>query len=187
MTLATGAALVGACAPGGHGGLLSAFEAHLAAHDSATEALRQWCAAQGIAVDPRITAQFIRGRDEPPPEGLRARLAVGADEPLGYRHVRLSCNGTVLSEAHNWYVAARLTPEMNRALAESDTPFGKVAAPLNFTREPLPAPGPQGPACPEGIVTIHRALLRLPGGPPLAMVVECYTAANLAGPKSMAD
>ena len=51
----------------------------------ATEALRLWCAAPGIAVDPRITAQFIRGRDEPPPEGLRERLGVSAQEPLGYR------------------------------------------------------------------------------------------------------
>lgn len=187
MTLATGAVLIGACTQGGQGPLLSAFEKHLAAHDSATEALRQWCAAQGIADDPKITAQFIRGRDEPPPEGLRARLGVGADEPLGYRHVRLSCNGTVLSEAHNWYVAARLTPDMNRALAESDTPFGKIAAPLNFTRESLPSPALQGPACPDGIVAVHRALLRLPGGQPLAMVVECYTAANLAGPRARAD
>lgn len=176
MTLAGGAALLSACASQGR---LAQFEAHLAAHDSATEALRTWCAAQGIAANPVITVQFIRGSDEPPPGGLRARLGVGPDEPLGYRHVRLSCNGVALSEAHNWYVAARLTPEMNRALAESDVPFGRVAAALGFTREALPK---KGANCPEGIISVHRALLRLPAGQPLALVVECYTAANLEGP-----
>ena len=181
MTLAAGSALASACAHDGRNESLGAFEANLASHDSATEALRQWCATRGIASDPQITAQFIRGHDEPPPEGLPALLNVGAGEAIGYRHVRLSCQGTMLSEAHNWYVAARLSPEMNQALAETDLPFGKVAAPLRFTREPLPDTSARGTTCPAGIISIHRALLRLPDGQPLALVVECYTAANLAG------
>lgn len=179
MTLAAGSALVSGCATGTGSAALHAFEANLASHDSATEALRQWCEARGIARDPQITAQFIRGHDEPPPEGLRARLQAGADDPLGYRHVRLSCNGTVLSEAHNWYVASRLSAQMNRALAETDTPFGKIAAPLHFTREPLSSSTNQDVACPAGIISVHRALLRLADGRPLALVAECYTAANL--------
>lgn len=179
MTLAAGSALSGACAHDMPHDLLHAFEANLAAHSSATEALRQWCAMRGIAADPRITAQFVRGDDEPPPEGLRTLLEVGPQEALGYRHVRLSCGGTVLSEAHNWYVSSRLSPEMNQALAATDTPFGKVAAPLRFTREALPGPVAPAGACPAGIVSVHRALLRLPGGEPLALVIECYTAANL--------
>ena len=69
---------------------------------------------------------------------------------------------------------------MNRALADSDTPFGKVAAPLRFTREALTHSPDQSAACPPHIVSWHRALLRLPDGRPLALVVECYTAANLA-------
>ena len=179
MTLAAGSIIAGGCAQTAKSDLLVAFEANLAAHTSATEALQQWCAARGIAADPLIVAQFIRGRDELPPEGLHALLAVAPGETLGYRHVRLSCNGTVLSEAHNWYVAARLSPEMNRQLAETEIPFGKVAAPLRFRRESLAGTATQGVACPDGIVSLHRALLRLPDGAPLALVVECYTAANL--------
>lgn len=181
MTLAAGSLLVAACATGNHSEVLGAFEANLAAHDSATEALRLWCAARGLARDPVITAEFVRGSDQPPPPGLRALLAAGAAEPLGYRHVRLSCAGTVLSEAHNWYVPARLTPEMNRALAETDTPFGKVAAALHFTREPQSRAAGAAHGCPGGAISTHRALLRLPDGHPLAMVVECYSAANLGG------
>lgn len=181
MTLAAGAALAGSCAHDGRDAKLARFEANLAAHDSATEALRHWCQTQGIAENPQIVARFIRGRDEPPPVGLRDRLGVSATEPLGYRHVSLSCAGTVLSQAHNWYVPARLTPEMNRALAETDTPFGRIAAPLRFSREALARDAAEGPECPAGIVSIHRALLRLPDGRPLALVVECYTAANLVG------
>ncbi len=181
MTLAAGAAAVSGCAHDGQSDLLGKFEANLASHDSATEALRQWCKARGIAEEPRIAAQFIRGHDEPPPADLHSALAVGPDEALGYRHVKLSCRETVLSEAHNWYVAARLSPEMNRMLSETDTPFGKVAAPLRFTREPLTSSAAQGVDCPTGIVSVHRALLRLPDGQPLALVVECYTAANLVG------
>jgi hypothetical protein len=104
---------------------------------------------------------------------------LGADGPIGYRHVRLSCGDVVLSEAHNWYLPGRLTPAMNAALAASDTPFGKVAAPLHFTRRPLDSRRGRAPACPADTVLSHRALLRLPDGQPLALVVECYTSANL--------
>ena len=179
MTLAAGSLLIAACADGNRGELLNAFEANLTAHDSATEALRLWCAARGLARNPVITAQFVRGSDQPPPAGLHTLLEVTSDEPLGYRHVRLSCAGAVLSEAHNWYVPARLTPEMNHALAQTDTPFGKVASSLHFTREPQSSTPGAGHGCPDGVISTHRALLRLPDGKPLAMVVECYTIANL--------
>ena len=68
---------------------------------------------------------------------------------------------------------------MNRQLAETQVPFGRVAASLAFTREPLASARRGDPACPAGAISTHRALLRLPDGQPLAMVVECYTEANL--------
>lgn len=158
---------------------LAAFEQTLAADPSATAALGQWCAARAIAVPPRITAAPAPGANAPEPVDARALLGVTGTQPLGYRHVRLSCGGAVLSQAHNWYVPARLTPEMNAALATSDTPFGQVAAPLRFSRERLSATRGRGPGCPAGTVLTHRALLRLPDGRSLALVVECYTRANL--------
>ena len=160
--------------------MLRRFEQTLAAQDSATAALGAWCAAQGIAAPATIAAQPVVGGNRARLPGLHTLLAVEPDDPLGYRHVRLTCGGVVLSEAHNWYVPHRLTPDMNTALAQTDTPFGKVAAPLRFRRERLSSQrGPQS-GCPAGTILTHRALLRLPDGTPLSLVMECYTAANLA-------
>lgn len=121
----------------------------------------------------------MRGADAAPPPGLRATLGVSDTEPLGYRHVQLVCGEVALSQAHNWFVPARLTAEMNRLLAETDRPFGKVAASLNFSRQPLASARRGDAACPASAISSHRALLRLPDGSGLALVVECYTAANL--------
>lgn len=162
---------------------LKDFEAALAASDSATTALASWCAARGIAQTAVITAERLKGRPAPPPAGLRHLLGlaqgVRAADTIGYRHVRLSCGGTVLSEAHNWYVRTRLTDAMNRKLDETDTPFGKAVAALNFRREPLLTRAGCAGTCPEGTISTHRALLRLPDGRPLALVIEYYTPANL--------
>ncbi|HVR90764.1 MAG TPA: hypothetical protein VHG29_06695 [Novosphingobium sp.] len=169
--------LLPACSPV-HGDSLDAFERVLAAHDSATAALGEWCERQGIAV-PEITAMPVGDGRTAEPDGLRAELAVDAREPLGFRHVRLACGETVLSEAYNWYVPARLTPEMNTALADGRTPFGRIAAPLGFRRERLDSKRGSMPGCPAGTVLRQRGLLRLPDGTPLSLVNECYLAANL--------
>lgn len=169
------AVLLGGCADP----QLARFEATLSAHDSATVALERWCAAEGIAHGAPILAAPVKGSDAPPPDGLRAMLEVGADEPFGYRHVALSCGRTVLSDAHNWFVPSRLTPEMNAELAATDHPFGKVAAALGFRRERLESLHGGIAGCPANTVLSQRAVLRLPDGRPLALLVECYTAANL--------
>lgn len=158
--------------------MLDRFEALLASHDSATEALARWCAAEHLADQPEIRVRRILGSDAPPPPGLAHLLGVGPRSRIGYRHVALTCGSRVLSEAHNWYVRGRLTPAMNQALDTSDIPFGRVATPLHFRREALDR---QRGLCPAGAISTHRALLRLADGKPLALVVECYTAANLAG------
>ena len=64
---------------------------------------------------------------------------------------------------------------MNKQLAGSEAPFGRVAAPLRFTRERIAKPWSGPELCPDQTILAHRALLRLPDGKPLAMVVECYT------------
>lgn len=160
---------------------LDEFEAVLRRHDSATQALEEWCAARGIAPSARITARNISATSNDPPRDIRRQLELGPDETFAMRHVRLSCGQTVLSVAWNWYVPSRLPPQMNDALRTSDIPFGKVAAPLGFRRKPLETV--RGPAenCPEGTISTHRAMLILPDGRPLAYLIECYTAANLAG------
>lgn len=179
MTLAAASVSLTGCVHSQADPAIAAFEANLAAHASATAALQLWCDQRGIAPGARIAAEFVVGSDAEPPADLRADLGVAADTPLGYRHVKLTCGDKVLSEAHNWYVPARLTAEMNHQLATSQVPFGRVAASLGFTREPLASTRRGDPGCPVGAISTHRALLRLPDGQPLALVVECYTEANL--------
>lgn len=162
-----------------HGGALSAFEATLAAQNSATAALGQWCAVRHLADPASISAAQVKRQDAMPPPDLDETLQLPENQEAGYRHVRLSCGGKILSEAHNWYAPQRLTPAMNQTLNATDTPFGKVAAPLAFRRERLGATEGAAPGCPRDTVLSHRALLRLPDGAPLALVVECYTPAVL--------
>lgn len=159
---------------------LDEFEQVLAAQDSATAALGQWCRMHGIAELPAIRAERLGGSPEASAD-VRLLLAVAPDEPLAYRHVRLVCGSAVLSEADNWYVPARLTPEMNRLLEQTDTPFGSVVASLGFRRERLAEQRGGAPGCPPGTILRHRALLRLADGTPLSLVTECYTDANLVG------
>jgi hypothetical protein len=53
--------------------------------------------------------------------------------------MQLFCGDKLLSEADNWYVPGRLTPEMNRLLDQTDTPFGRAVKDLDFQRQTLKA------------------------------------------------
>lgn len=158
---------------------LPRFEAVLAANDSATAALGQWCGARQIAPQPVIRALADRDAKLSPTPAVLAALGVASDAQVAYRHVRLACGDEVLSVAHNWYLPARLTADMNRTLETTDTPFGKVVTPLGFRRERLAAQRGRAKECPKGTVLSHRAVLRLADDSAISLVVECYTAANL--------
>ncbi|WP_421839814.1 hypothetical protein [Novosphingobium sp.] len=174
--MAAGLAFVlAACSP-----TLARFERTLAANDSATAALRQWCEAQRIAAPAEIVADTEKDAKEAANPAIRAALGVGADEPLAFRHVRLRCGGAVLSDAKNWYVPARLTPAMNSALETTRTPFGTVVRPLGFRRERLASQHGRAKECPAGTVLSHKAVLRVANGRAISLVIECYTRANLA-------
>ena len=71
---------------------------------------------------------------------------------------------------------------MNTTLAQTDTPFGTVVAPLHFTRERLAARRGRMAECPAGTVLSHRAVLRRPDGLAISLVVECYTRASVQSP-----
>lgn len=174
LALAALLALAG-CTPAN----LPRFEKVLAAQDSATAALGQWCGTRGIAQPPTIRALADRAARRPASPAVRAALGVSRDELVAYRHVRLACGDTVLSVAHNWYVPARLTPEMNTLLETTDTPFGKVVAPLGFRRDRLAQKRGRAAECPEDTVLSHRAVLRVADDSAISLVVECYTSANL--------
>jgi hypothetical protein len=180
--------------------LIESLNADLLAHDSATLTIERWCADHRLADPARIVAERVSDAAKPASAEVREALDVKPGEPLGYRRVRLKCGDHVLSEADNWYVPARLTPEMNHALETTDTPFGKAVAALHFRRHTLSAdllwrPLPKGweigatPVPQEaGALTIpdhvleHRAVLSTPDGEPFSEVVETYTGEVLAFP-----
>lgn len=178
--------------------LLQTLNADLLSHDSATVTLERWCADHRLATPPRIVAERVPGADKAPTAQQRRELGVSAAEPVRYRRVRLRCGSLVLSEADNWYVPSRLTPDMNQALDASDVPFGRVVQPLHFRRHTISVRLlaqllPEGwemsatlPAATAGSLPLppqvleHRALLALPEGTPISEVVETYTANVLA-------
>jgi len=100
------------------------------------------------------------------------------------------CGTLVLSEADNWYVPGRLTPEMNQLLDTTDSPFGVVVRSLHFQRHtlsstllwlPLPAGWEMDAASRRSVAANqsmpaqlleHRAVLTLPDGTPFSEVVE---------------
>lgn len=178
--------------------LIETLNADLLSHDSATLTLERWCGAHRLASPPLIVAARIPGPDKPASPEQRRELKVTATEPLRYRRVRLRCGALVLSEADNWYVPARLTPEMNRLLDTTDAPFGKVVRELNFQRhtlsskllwQPLPEGWEMNADTLEGqtpdldlppTLLEHRAVLYLPDGTPLSDLIETYTSNVLA-------
>src|ERR1700722_1108495 len=180
--------------------LLETLNADLLSHDSATLTIERWCADHRLADPARIVAERVSDAVKPASAEVRAALDVKPDEPLGYRRGRLKCGDHVLSEADNWYVPARLTPEMNHVLETTDTPFGKAVAALRFRRHtlsadllwrPLPkgwemgaasAPQEAGALAIPDLVLEHRAVLSTPGGKPFSEVVETYTSEVLAFP-----
>lgn len=178
--------------------LLQTLNSDLLSHDSATGTLERWCSVHRLAVPARITAERVRDAAKSPSEEQRQRLRVAPADEVRYRRVRLLCGTVVLSEADNWYVPSRLTPEINQLLDTTDTPFGRAVQPLHFQRhtissevlwQPLPEGWEMKPAsgiaaahdlCSPPEVLRHRALLTLPDGTPVSEVVETYTSNVLA-------
>jgi hypothetical protein len=169
--------------------LLQSLNADLLSHDSATATLTRWCGDHHLAADPRIVALQEAG-DAPADAVVLQALKAGPNTPVRHRRVKLACGDRVLSEADNWYLPGRLTPDMNRALDTSTTPFGTVVKALNFQRrtlsasllfEPLSAgwdlaPPPTGAetmTVPHQVIQ-HRAVLTA-AGEPFSYVIETYT------------
>jgi chorismate-pyruvate lyase len=181
--------------------LIQTANAEILGSSSATLTLEKWCREHRLAADPVVIATLVRGVDKAPTAEQRQRLQIGADEPVRYRRVQLSCGGLVLSEADNWYVPSRLSAEMNRLLDTTDTPFGKAVLGLKPFRRtyaaellwsPLPplwemlqarpaAGAAKGAklALPAALFE-HRALVFGQDLRPIAEVIETYQKGLLA-------
>jgi chorismate-pyruvate lyase len=171
--------------------VLQTLNADLLSHDSATATLERWCDVHKLAAPAHMVAMRISGVDKAPTAEQRRELHVAPEASVRYRRVKLMCGALVLSEADNWYVPERLTPEMNTQLDTTDTPFGVVVRALHFQRHtltstllwmPLPAGWEMNAAAPIAAqqplppqLLEHRALLTLPDGTPFSEVVETYT------------
>lgn len=173
--------------------VLQTLNADLLSHDSATLTLDRWCADHKLANNAKIVAEPVKGVAKPATADIRTALKVGEADKVGYRRVRLMCGERVLSEADNWYVPSRLTDDMNKQLETTDAAFGRVVKTLNFQRhtisaellwQPLPKGWEMGATLasssgkpldvPEHVIE-HKALLSVPDGTPISMVVESYT------------
>jgi chorismate-pyruvate lyase len=178
--------------------LVETLNATLLGARSATFTLDKWCADHKLSAETKVRARLIRGVDKPISDEQRRRLQIDHNEPVKYRHVELACGDRVLSEADNWYVPSRLTPEMDRLLETTDTPFGRAVAGLKPFRQtfavevlwrpledgweqrPLPADHPQQALPIPPRLFEHRALLYTPDLKPISEVDEIYTDENLA-------
>lgn len=140
---------------------------------SATQVLTQWCARLGLADPPVIHAERVPGVAKLPDADARRSLGLQPGETIDYRRVRLVCGERTLSEADNWYVPQRLTPDMNRQLDHTDTPFGAVVAPLSFHRRTLEIK----PLADSHDLLRVRAVLVSGAGAPFSVVVETYSRA----------
>jgi chorismate-pyruvate lyase len=180
--------------------LVQGLNAEILGSRSATATLETWCRDHALAPEPRIVAEVVAGEPRAPDAEQRRRLGADAREAVRYRRVRLRCGDHVLSEAENWYLPGRLTPEMNQALETSDTPFGRVVAPLEpyrrtFAARLLWSPLPEGwersshvadpcrsagPLAIPGALFEHRALVLGRDNRPIAEVHEVYQGALLA-------
>jgi hypothetical protein len=181
--------------------LVQTLNAQVLASRSATQTLEVWCRDHQLAKEPAIRAELVRGASKAPSAEQRQRLQVTPQAEVKYRRVQLRCGNLVLSEAENWYVPDRLTPEMNRVLNTTSTPFGKVVEPLEPYRQtiavkllwsPLPDGWERGSIASRtgtaGVLTIpdalfeHRAVLYTREHKPFSEVDEIYQGQLLAFP-----
>lgn len=170
---------------------LESLNGELLSNPSATATLQKFCDRHGARPGLKVKAVRLPGPEKSADADVRRDLTVGPGAAVRYRRVALTCGDTVLSEADNWYRPDRLTPEMNRLLEETETPFGVAAAPLAYRRVTLSAellyrPLPEGwedqpPEVnaapldlPEEILR-HRAVLIGRDGAPISLVVETYS------------
>jgi hypothetical protein len=135
------------------------LQADLLAATSATQVLTRYCADLRLASPPVI--QAVR------------------EETTAAWPMELRCGTHVLSNADNWYLPSRLTPEMNRLLDETETPFGTVVRPLDFHRQTLEASAGPNP----GTVLRIKALLLTAANAPFSLVIENYSPELVASPR----
>lgn len=148
---------------------------------SATLVLDRWCVSHHMAPAGAVIAEKIANKPVVATALLRRVLQLRASDRVQLRHVRLRCNGNVLSVAQLWYVPSRLPASMKASLQQTDSPFGRVVAPLHLDRKsagwsaawPPKEDRAAATRLPQ-ILFSQRALMSRADGLPIAYAVEDY-------------
>ena len=150
---------------------ISALRDEISEAASATQVLDRWCASHHMAPAGAVIAEKIANKPVSATAQLRRTLQLKASDSVQLRHVRLLCSGHILSVARLWYVPSRLPASMEASLQQTDTPFGKVVAPLHLDRQStgsssawLPNGGGSTAKIPPHILFSQRALMRRADG-----------------------
>jgi chorismate-pyruvate lyase len=115
-------------------------------------------------------------------QGGPAPLGVAADEPVINRRILLRGGRRAYLHAESWLVPARMPPEMQAALRDTDTPIGQLwrAARLETFREIVEfrriAFAAVGALLGCGNELLMRSYLVNTGGRPMCLVVERFAA-----------
>jgi chorismate-pyruvate lyase len=144
---------------------------------TATAALLAWCDEHRLSHGPIMAKRLQGDRTLPAKELSLPELGAPSEEPLCHRRVELVRGNLPLVTADNWFLPARLSPEMNDVLGSTDLPFGAVVAPLDPKRRNASIhfcdPGDGAPWGQETILE-HRAIVLSGDGEPLAAVRERF-------------
>ncbi|QDH25767.1 hypothetical protein D5366_02035 [Neokomagataea tanensis] len=147
------------------------LQKRLSSRASATATLQSLCRTP-------IHVQNITVGHPPTPSAIILNtLSVQSPEAVRVRHVALLCGQTPFSDAWNWYIPERLTPQMNDTLEHTQTPFGRAVRETHFTRHTISSTILTQNT---NYILENRALLRREADDaPIALVIEDYKEATL--------
>lgn len=171
--------------------------AFIRAHATVTLALERWCDLAGLGDGP------ITARPSGPSSvvtNLDLEIATALDllpgrrtsrlETVIYRSVELRRGLLALVEADNWYVPERLPADINQALQTTNSPFGKLIAPVGASRSEVRSidqtVGRSGQAMPRHLFA-QSAVISISGGTRVAFVRERFLPALLGPPGSASE
>lgn len=117
--------------------LLQTLNAEILASASATRALEAWCRTHQLEDEPRVVIERVPSQPRPWRPEHEQWLSPRLGEKVTHRRVQLRCGPRILAEADNWYLGSRLTPEINRVLDTTNTPFGTAIASLDPYRRTI--------------------------------------------------
>lgn len=153
------------------------LSARLIEGSTATGTLHAWCEEHRLSQGPITVVRLHHAHAPEPPEDVLVKLETRPGETVWYRRVQLVRGSLVLSDAENWFIPQRLSPEAADILAATDIPFAVAIAPLKPFRCTLSVsfPVPTQADFSKSVLE-HEAVVLGEDGAPLAAAREKYRA-----------